>query len=351
MPLVGDVYQRGDFFQQIAGAHKPNIDDMLSTRGYFGLDLNLYAIYGNLKTDDGQMYEVLRNFNPDLGNKNGEKAYMGLTIQSTEVDGQNLIFDQNLIKGSASAEGAVGVKEGNEAVWRKADGVEGNDFEMRVSEDHYSWNEGNLFSIDGPLLGPGLHWYLPARDGGIYYVSHMFSVSGTFNGHKATGFIAFDQIYLQPGATLYVDDPMMKNFGHLVWYTWGNTYKDGSYEAGHFIMGHDRLGFAVITDGKNVRATQDISGKVIPHSLDDSPFSAGIELTIDGQKWHFTPDPRGKMPTMLQKYPPTPQQEGVWQREGETRELASHWAWGETETKYGFEPQSKLPTHRQKDKI
>ena len=104
MPLVGDVYQRADFFQQIAGAHKPNIDDMLSTRGYFGLDLNLYAIYGNQKTDDGQMYEVLRNFNPDLGNKNGEKAYMGLTIQSTEVDGQNLIFDQNLIKGSASAE-------------------------------------------------------------------------------------------------------------------------------------------------------------------------------------------------------------------------------------------------------
>lgn len=345
MPKLGDVYERGNFFQQLSGAHKPSVDDLLSDRGYFGLIPNLTAIYGNIRTEDGEMYELLRNFNPDLKNKHGEKAYMGLVIQSTNIDGKNLIFDTELTKECASAEGAVGVREGNEAVWRKAAGVSGKDFEMRVSEDYFVWKEENFFSLEGPMIKPGLHWYLPGRDEGTYYVSHMFELTGEFQGVKAKGFVAFDQIYMAEGGTLYGNrDIMMQNFGHIIWYTWGNKYKDGSVEGGHFILGHDRLVFAVFTDGNTVTATQNIEGKVTPNA--DNTFSEAIELTIDGEKWEFTPDPRGKMPAMLKKYPPTPQQEGRMKRANETREVDSYWAWGETETKHGCERQSKLPTHR-----
>ncbi|MNO17038.1 hypothetical protein D3C76_67280 [compost metagenome] len=97
------------------------------------------------------MYELLRNFNPDLDNKHGEKAYMGLVIQSTKVDGANLIFDTELTKDCASAEGAVGVQDGNEAVWRKAPGGVGDDFEMRFSEDYFVWKEEKLFSLGKDL--------------------------------------------------------------------------------------------------------------------------------------------------------------------------------------------------------
>ncbi len=34
---------------------------MLSDRGYFGLKLSIIPLYGNIRTEDGEMYELLRN--------------------------------------------------------------------------------------------------------------------------------------------------------------------------------------------------------------------------------------------------------------------------------------------------
>lgn len=49
MAKLGDVYARGDFFQQLAGAHQPSVDDMLSDRGYFGLKPCIIPVYGNIR--------------------------------------------------------------------------------------------------------------------------------------------------------------------------------------------------------------------------------------------------------------------------------------------------------------
>lgn len=187
MPKLGGVYARGDFFQQLAGAHKPSVDDMLSDRDYFGLDLSIIPLYGNIRTEDGQMYELLRN-------PGGNAIYSGLVIQDTTLDGKNLMFNADLTKDCATSEGSVGVREGNEAVWRSAPGIPGKAFEIRVSEDHTKWIEDGLFCLEGPMIKPGLHWYLPARDDGTYYVSHMLELSGEFQGVKARGFVAFDQV-------------------------------------------------------------------------------------------------------------------------------------------------------------
>jgi len=174
----------------------------------------------------------------------------------------------------------------------------------------------------------------------------MFELSGTYQGKKAHGFVAFDQVYMAEGGVLYTSkDAVMGNYGHIVWYTWATKYKDGTYDAGHFMLGHDRLGFAVHTDGENIYSTQDINGMVIDDE-ENMPFAKEIHLTIDGVEWEFHRDARGKMPAMLQKYPPTPQQEGYWVRKGETREVDSYWAWGETETQHGNTRMSKLPTYR-----
>lgn len=338
MSKCGDIYNRGEFFQMLAGAHNPNINDMVSDRGYFGLNPVIIPVYGNVRTEDGEMYELLRN--PGLDNN-----YSTLVIQDTTIDGKNLIFN-SVVKGRATSAGSIGVIEGDEAVWRQAKAAEGKGFEIRINGDHIKWTEEDLFELEGPMIKPGLHWYLPARDEGTYYVSHMYELKGTYQGKKATGFVAFDQVYMADGGILYSDkDVMMENYGHIIWYTWATKYKDGTVDAGHFILGHDKLGFAVITDGENVIATQDING-VVTDDEENMPFSKEIKLTIDGVEWEFHRDPRGKMPAMLQKYPPTPQQEGYWTRVGETREVDTYWAWGETETKHGNTRMSKLPTRR-----
>lgn len=111
---------------------------MLSDRGYFGLDLSIIPLYGNIRTEDGQMYELLRN-------PGGNAIYSGLVIQDTTLDGKNLMFNADLTKDCATSEGSVGVREGNEAVWRSAPGIPGKAFEIRVSEDHTKWIEDGLF--------------------------------------------------------------------------------------------------------------------------------------------------------------------------------------------------------------
>lgn len=343
MPKLGDAYERGNFLQMLAGAYKPNVSDMVSPRSYFGLVPSLSFAYGNVKTEDGQMYELSRNFDPSGGQAVG---YAALTIQSTEIDGKNLIFDMELTKNAASSNGCLPRIEGMDAVWSKEDGVEGKGFEVRCSEDTFSWTEDGVFSFSGSLIKPGLHWYLPGRDYGTYYVSLLCAVDGKIKGQNAKGFMGFDQVYMAEDAILYLNkDLVMENKGHLFWYIWGTRYKDGTVEAGHFILGHDRMGFAIMTDGKDVIATQNIEGHVI-YSEQNTPFGDRIEITVDGVQWEFLSDPRGKMPAMLQKYPPTPQQEGRWRRVGDTREPDAWFAWGETEPKHGTTREPKFPTRR-----
>ncbi len=73
------------------------------------------------------------------------------------------MFNAELTKDCASSVGSTGVREGDEAVWRSAPEASGKPFEIRVSEDHIKWTEDGLFSLEGPMIKPGLHWYLPAE--------------------------------------------------------------------------------------------------------------------------------------------------------------------------------------------
>ncbi|MBW9172720.1 hypothetical protein [Clostridium estertheticum] len=344
MPKLGDVYERGNFFQQLVGAHKPSVDAMLSDRGYFGLVPSATFAYGCVRSEDGEIYELVRRFSraKDESSKN---TFSMLFIESTNVDGVSLRFDQERMKDAANSNDVEVFKDGNEAVWKSTANCLGKAFELRFSEDEFSWKEEGFFSLSGQMIKPGLHWYLPGRDYGTYYVSHIFEVEGKFEGRKVKGMIGFDQNYMGEGGNLYTNkDLVLENKGHIVWYTWATKYKDGTVEAGHLMLGHDRLGFAVITDGLNVVATQSIEGKVVKCA--DSPFAEKIEVTVDGERWEFLPDPRGKMPDMLLKHPPTPQQEGRWRRVGDTREPEVWFAWGETEPKHGCERETKFPTRR-----
>ncbi|MEO8804478.1 MAG: hypothetical protein ABI433_00225 [Burkholderiaceae bacterium] len=352
MPAVGSVYPRGHFFQQLAGAHQPSATDMVSNRVYFGLQLSATFLYGCLRTEDGEMIEIVRRFSHHenkaqaaAGEESLDSPPAFLLVQTTEIDHQNLRFDMPRMQAAAVTNNARIYLDGKEAVWKPADGTRGKPFEIRFSEEACSWVEQGLWTLKGRLVKPGLHWYLPGRDYGTYYVSQIFEVEGEYEGRRVRGMVGFDQTYMGEGGDLYkTKDLVLENKAHIVWYTWGTRYKDGTVEAGHFMLGHDRMGFAVFTDGANVTATQAIDGRVFPK--EGGKFADRIELTIDGVAWEFLPDPRGCMPDMLRKHPPTPQQEGRWRRVGDTREPDVWFAWGETEPDHGFERQRKLPTFK-----
>ncbi|MFL6879520.1 hypothetical protein ACJ6YJ_32290 [Pseudomonas marginalis] len=351
MPKLQSVYPRGHFFQQMAGAHQVDAAAMVSTRGFFGLYPSATFLYGCMRTDDGEMFEICRRVS-----HHGEGVATGiatddsalskppavLLVMSTEVDGEQLRFDLNSMQLQATTDDCEISLEGKDAVWKSAAGASGRPFRITFNESSCSWHEEGLFSLSGPILKPGLHWYLPGRDYGTYYVSQIFELKGEIKGRPCEGMIAFDQTYMGQGGNLYKNkDLVMEHQGHNVWYTWSTRYEDGSYECGHFMLGNGPLGFAVFTDGEQVVATRDITGFVTPR--EGSPFAERIDFVIDGEKWEFTPDPRGAMPDMMRKHPPTPQQEGFMRRVGETRKPIVWFAWGETEEEHGLSPQDRLP--------
>lgn len=352
MPKVHSVYPRGHFFQQMAGAHQVSAEAMVSDRGFFGLVPSATFLYGCMRTDDGQMFEICRRFSHHKTKLSIEGVPMEEAIaqppsmilfQSTEIDGVQLRFDLERMQAQAFSNNVVIGMDGKDAVWRSQDGERGRPYEIRFNEDACSWVEDGLFSLKGPMIKPGLHWYLPGRDYGTYYVSQLFELEGEIEGRPCRGVIGFDQTYMGEGGDLYINqDLVMENSGHVIWYTWGTRYKDGTVEGGHFMLGNGPLGFAVITDGENVIATQNITGSVTPR--EGTPFSDRIDLVIDGEAWEFIPDPRGAMPDMMRKHPPTPQQEGRWRRVGDTREPDVWFAWGETEPDHGRSPLDQLPT-------
>jgi hypothetical protein len=350
MPKLENIYPRGHFFQQIGGAHEARPQDMIDRRGFFGLKPSATFAYGNLKTDDGTMFEIVRRFShhDHVTHQPGRLDDMArppalLLFQSTELNGECLRYDLPTMMKQAPTNGARIAMEGGKAVWEPGDEAIGEAFRLTFEGDDFTWTESGLFSLAGTIMRPGLQWYLPGRDYGTFYVSQIFQVSGEVRGRPVTGMIAYDQTYMGEGGDLYVNkDLVMENHGHLVWYTWSTRYEDGSWENGHFMLGNGPLGFALFTDGKTVTTTRDITGRVFPRT--DSPFAERIELTIDGEAWEFLPHPCGTMPDMMRKHPPTPQQEGRWQRVGETRTPKVWFAWGETEADHGHVPAGRLPT-------
>jgi hypothetical protein len=348
MTKLTNIYPRGHFFQQLGGAHQARAKDMIDTRGFFGLAPSATFAYGNLKDADGEMYEIVRRFSHhsiiEVG-ANDELARPPalLLFQSTAIDGASLRYDLATMQQQAPTNGARIFTDGEKVIWAQSENALGGTFELTFEHDTFSWDEHDIFSISGTIMRPGLQWYLPGRDYGTFYVSQIFEVTGQVRGKPVTGMIAYDQTYMGEKGDLYVNkDLVMENHGHLVWYTWATRYEDGSWENGHFMLGNGPLGFALFTDGTTVTTTRDITGRVI--AREGSPFAQRIELTIDGEEWEFLPASRGTMPDMMRKHPPTPQQEGRWQRVGETRKPAVWFAWGETEPDHGQVPAAVLPT-------
>lgn len=320
--------ERGNFGGKIiVGSHQASAAAMLSKEPLMGLPREMSFFYGALRDKEGNLYEIVRNF-PDW------QMPMPTLFVQDNVNKDTLHAIPDVMKAAASTLDYEAEMVGDKAVWRSKPGVPGKPCEVTMSSDGSvtTWKEEGLLALRGKLLGPGLQWHAADRAGSELYVSQIYLMEGTYLGKPVRGIMAFDQSYLLQGMHMYSGkDPLFREkLHHRCWYTWGTVYKDGSYDCGHFVLGTDRLGFAVYTNEKQeVTMVTDPSGAITIDPKGTWPTRITIKAGHDD--WEFLPDPRGRMPDMLggaaQSW--TPQNEGRWRRVGEKREPDVWFAWGE----------------------
>lgn len=312
----------------VVGPHQPSAAVMMDPRELLGLPVERVFIYGNLRWADGEMSEWVRGFY--MGSL---KANQGLFVQSTRGK-DTLRSAPELFMPAARRWTAT--MEGDRGVWRQAADETGKPFEFSMAADGstIAWTEDGLLNITGRLLGPGLQWHIPDVGGSTLYVSQIYEMTGTALGQPVRGVMAFDKVHQPVDQPLYSgkDNLFRPDAHHRTWYTWANRYEDGGYDAGHFVLGTDRMGFALLTNERNELVLDtDVSGTV--ELMPDMPWLKRVTVqTSRGDRWILTPDPRGRMPDMLNggdTQATTPQNEGQWFREGETRKPVAWFAWGE----------------------
>jgi hypothetical protein len=308
---------------------EPTAEDMHSDRSYFGMPPEALYLWGTLRDDAGDLHTIMRRI-PHVDRPGGSRRR--LIVQST-VGGHDHLAMHAIGREAAANDGFVRSLEGERVRWRSAPGVRGRPFEVWWEPGWCGWREQGAFELNGTMIRPGLHWYLPGRDAGMYYVGTIFELEGEIFGRHCRGFMGFDQIHMYEGGEVYQHrDALVGEQLELVWYTWATRYEDGSLDAGHFTLGNDRFGFAVLGDEHgNVRWDYDVDGEVTLAS--DGYWQTAINYAALGEKWEFIPDPRGRMPDLGPI--PNPQVDGRWRRVGDDREPDVWFAWGEAAPSHG----------------
>ena len=255
--------ERGNFaFKPLVAPHRASAKAMLDAREFFGLERESLALYGCVRSQDGEMYELCRR----IPGVHGRGVLNGLFMLSTVGKDALRIVPEAGMQAATSLNHQAELRD-DTAIWRSDPAAAGNPFQVTFSNDggKCTWMEKGLFDLEGELLGPGLQWYLPSTDTSMFYVSQLFEVNGNLRGKPVRGIIGFDDIYLPRGVILYAGgDPLTRHKNHRAWYTWATRYKDGSFDAGHFMLGHDRLGFSIVTnEHQQLVLSTDVSGEVV----------------------------------------------------------------------------------------
>lgn len=333
MKTFNTIPERGDFaFQQMVGPCRTSGKSLNDVRGFYGLLLSKSAPFGSVRDEEGHIYSFVRSVMSPTGTPNPTRFF----YQSTRIDGQNIRMDHQRMARQALTPMPTQTLDGDTVRWTSQSGEEGNGWALEASGEHIKWVEEGLYELSGVPVGCGMQWYLPGVDWGTFYVSQLWSIAGTCEGRAVKGVMALDQIYMAEGGAIHFQkDLVVNNKKHVIWWSFATVYKDGSFDSGSFMVGHDNLGYAIFSNEKGeVRTTLNIEGNV--KHKDGSYFAESARIVLDsGEEWEFLPDPKGEMADFVGGFPITAQQEGRWRRVGDTRE-PDHWfAWGESDRRNG----------------
>ncbi|PLX74048.1 MAG: hypothetical protein C0607_12050 [Azoarcus sp.] len=327
------IPQRGDFaYQCLVAPQRVSGAKLADLRDHFGLKLTKHMPFGSVRDEEGHIYSVVRAVNAPNSTPNPTK----FIYQSTRIDNAHIRVDKERIVPRAMTMFPRRWLEGDTACWSSNDGEPGAPWLITASGERFSWKEEGLLDITGALIGNGMQWYLPGEDWGTFYVSQLYDVAGTCEGRPVKGVIALDQAWMAEGGAIHFQkDLVVNNKMHVIWWSFATIYKDGSWDAGSFMVGHENLGYAIFqNDRGEVYCTTDIEGEV--RHKDGSYFAEYARIVVDGKEaWEFLPDPKGEMMDFVGGFPITAQQEGRWRKVGDEREPDRWMAWGESDRRNG----------------
>jgi hypothetical protein len=319
-------------YQCLVGPQQVSGSAIADLRDHFGLRFTKHMPFGCLRDADGHIYAVVRALNGPGSTPNPTK----FIYLSTRLDDTQLRIDKEKIAARALTLFPQRGLDGDTAWWSGVKDEAGQPWRITASGERFSWREEGLLDISGTLLGNGMQWYLPGVDWGTFYVSQLYDVAGSCEGRPVKGVIALDQAWMAEGGAIHFQkDLVINNKMHVIWWTFATIYKDGSWESGSFMVGHEKLGYAIFQNHKGeVRCTTDIEGEV--RHKPDSWFVESARIVLEGkEEWEFLPDLKGEMVDFVGGFPVTAQQEGRWRRVGDTRE-PDHWlGWGESDRRNG----------------
>ena len=333
------IPKRGDFqWFGLSGSFAPSAAAVASTRPYFGLEPEGSYFWGTFRDAEGGVYIFMRRipFGTHVEAPRGPGATASIGRRSVlfhyPEGSRELAVHPSSFESGYNTQMSV-TRDGDAVLFRSDSDNKGRPFHAEYRADHVELVEQDMISVRGETLTPGLQWYLPGRDLGIYYASQTWKVTGTIVGKEVTGFLFLEQAYMAEGAVLYaVKDVLVGEESHLTWYSFATEWDDGETEFGHFIVGHDRLGIGIVSNQHGLVVQSSTVEARVTRSA-DGYWSDRVDLDVDGEAWEIIqPADLRILPT---NYTPNGQQEGIARRVGETR-TARHWmAWGETAPGHG----------------
>lgn len=324
---------RGEFGGQVVvGAFQPDAMSMHSDESMFGMPPEALYLWGTVRDVEGDMHTIMRRI-PHDGKPTSRRR---LVVQSTIGGADALRMHPCGIDAAAHVDPIRELIDENTIEWRSNADASGNPFRARWANETCEWVEDATFELTGTLIRPGMQWYVPSKRASMAYVATIYRVKGSIFDRPCEGLIGFDQIYMYEGGEVYQKlDPLIEDGLEHLWYTWATCYRDGSIDAGHFMLGNNRFGFAILTDEhQNVRHTTDVDGEVFYG--DDGYWPLGARFRMGSTEYEFLPDERGRMPDLGPI--PNPQVDGRWRPVGDTREPEVWFAWGEAVPASGARP-------------
>lgn len=322
-PDAQPLPRRGDFEgKALVGPFAPDAASMHSDEPLFGMPPEALYLWGTLRDDQGDLHTIMRRI-PHNGQPTSRRR---LVVQST-IGGAGELRMHPCGRNSAPHVDPIRELFDRDTIeWRSNPGVEGAPFRARWANESCQWVEEGTFELCGTLIKPGMQWYVPDPRASMAYLSTIYRLDGSIFGRACRGLMGFDQVHMYEGGEVYRTlDPLIEGGLEHLWYTWATCYKDGSIDAGHFMLGNKRFGFAILTDENGaVRCTTDVDGEVTFD--DDNYWPTGARFSMGDVEYEFLPDPRGRMPDLGPI--PNPQVEGRWRRVGDAREPDVWFAWG-----------------------
>jgi len=331
---LSELPGRGDFGGQVlVGPFQPDARSMDSDAPLFGMVPEALYVWGTLRDDEGDLHTMMRRI-PHNGKATSRRT---LVVQSTMGGADSLRIHPCGRNSAPHTDPVREVIDDDTIEWRSNETVEGAPFRLRWANETCEWVEEGVLYLTGTLVRPGMQWCVNGPRSGLAYIATIYQLEGTIFGRRCRGFLGFDQIYMYEGGEVYsTKDPLIEDGLEHLWYTWATRYKDGSIDAGHFMLGNNRFGFGILADESGrVRISTDVDGEVTFEPLSNY-WQTGARFAFGNDEYEFIPDERGRMPDLGNI--PNPQVDGRWRRVGDTREPDVWFAWGEAVPANGARP-------------